>query len=137
MLFMAPLTMIRVDRISCSRRGSMPGRAACGRYATPLAAITSLHLQNMVSSMDMSLRLGGGNCRGGGGQGGFHEGKQRCFSRQGRPLSIAASQDEANTYSYRLTRNRKFLVSIKVCKQGCKQDLLHHEHRVCKASHAL
>ena len=49
-LFMAPLTMIRVDRISCSRRGTMPGRASCGRYATPLAAITNLCQHSIVSA---------------------------------------------------------------------------------------
>ncbi len=48
--FMAPLTMIRVDKISCSRRGTMPARASWGRYATPLAAITSLQPQHPVSN---------------------------------------------------------------------------------------
>ena len=69
MLFMAPLTMIRVDRISCSRRGTIPGRAACGRYATPLAAITSLHLQHIASSSHVSAV--GGGLKGGRGKGNF------------------------------------------------------------------
>ena len=39
---MAALTMMRVDRISCSRRGRMPGRASGGAYATPFGAMISL-----------------------------------------------------------------------------------------------
>ncbi len=40
--FMAALTMTRVARISRSSRGTTPGRAAAGAYATPLGATTSL-----------------------------------------------------------------------------------------------
>ncbi len=40
--FIAALTMMRVDKISCSRRGRMPGRASGGAYATPFGAMMSL-----------------------------------------------------------------------------------------------
>ena len=36
-------TMMRVFRISLSMRGRTPGRADGGQYATPLAAMCSLH----------------------------------------------------------------------------------------------
>jgi hypothetical protein len=36
------LTMMRVDRISSSMRGSTPGRTLAGANATPLGATTSL-----------------------------------------------------------------------------------------------
>lgn len=40
--FMAAFTMMRVDKISCSSRGRMPGRASGGAYATPFGAMMSL-----------------------------------------------------------------------------------------------
>ena len=40
---MAPLTMMRVVRISFSRRGTTPRRASGGRNAMPLGVMISLH----------------------------------------------------------------------------------------------
>ena len=40
---MAPLTMMRVVRISLSRRGTTPRRASGGRNAMPLGVMISLH----------------------------------------------------------------------------------------------
>ena len=33
----------------------MPGLAACGKYATPLAAITNLHMQKTTSTVSLQL----------------------------------------------------------------------------------
>lgn len=52
--FMAALTMMRVDRISCSNRGRIPGRASGGAYAMPLGAMMSLARQARHPKKDHS-----------------------------------------------------------------------------------